>query len=105
VGGLYQGVYKAVLVETDEQLLHLSRYIHLNPVSYLALPPEEWNKAGLPSSLAEYLGQRRTKWVKAEQILGYFKKDAPVADYLSFVTRNSTFDSIASLAIDFDDES
>lgn len=28
VGSLYQGVYKAVLVSTDEQLLQLSRYIH-----------------------------------------------------------------------------
>src|SRR3989344_5405375 len=27
VGSLYQGVYKAVLIETDEQLLHLTRYI------------------------------------------------------------------------------
>lgn len=28
IGGLFQDVYKAVSVETDEQLLHLSRYIH-----------------------------------------------------------------------------
>jgi len=28
VGVLYQGVYKAVLVSTDDQLLHLTRYIH-----------------------------------------------------------------------------
>lgn len=32
VGPLYQDVYKAVLVRTDEQLLHLSRYIHRNPI-------------------------------------------------------------------------
>lgn len=32
VGPLLQGAFKAVLVETDEQLTHLSRYIHLNPV-------------------------------------------------------------------------
>lgn len=32
VGSLFQGPFKAVLVETDEQLLHLSRYIHINPV-------------------------------------------------------------------------
>lgn len=31
VGPLFQGSFKAVLVENDEQLLHLSRYIHLNP--------------------------------------------------------------------------
>ena len=31
-GGLMQGTFKAVKVKTDEQLIHLSRYIHLNPV-------------------------------------------------------------------------
>src|SRR3989344_8907196 len=30
VGKLFQGHYKAVLVSDDRQLLHLSRYIHLN---------------------------------------------------------------------------
>ena len=32
VGHLYQGRYKAVLVEKDSYLLELSRYVHLNPV-------------------------------------------------------------------------
>ncbi len=32
-GPLFQGIFKAVYVETDEQLLHLTRYIHLNPVT------------------------------------------------------------------------
>lgn len=31
VGPLFQGSYKAVLIESDQQLTHLSRYIHLNP--------------------------------------------------------------------------
>lgn len=33
IGPLFQGEFKAVLVEDDEQLIHLSRYIHLNPIS------------------------------------------------------------------------
>ena len=32
VGSLFQGRFKALLVENDNYLLHLSRYIHLNPV-------------------------------------------------------------------------
>lgn len=31
VGPLFQGRFKAVYIENDEHLLHLSRYIHLNP--------------------------------------------------------------------------
>lgn len=32
IGPLFQGIFKSVLIEDDEQLLHLSRYIHINPV-------------------------------------------------------------------------
>lgn len=51
-GPLWESRFKSVLVETDEQLLHLTRYIHLNPVtSYLVNSPEEWPA----SSYLEYL--------------------------------------------------
>jgi len=46
-GHLYQGRYKAILVEADEYLLELSRYIHLNPVrfkKYRDTPIEEKSK-------------------------------------------------------------
>jgi len=46
-GHLYQGRYKAILVEADEYLLELSRYIHLNPVrfrKYRNTPLEEKSK-------------------------------------------------------------
>lgn len=32
-GHLFQGQFKAIRIETDEQLVHVSRYIHLNPYS------------------------------------------------------------------------
>lgn len=51
-GPLWQGRFKSVLVENDEQLLHLTRYIHLNPTSDgLVNFPEDW----FYSSYNEYL--------------------------------------------------
>jgi len=53
-GPLWESRFKNVLVETDEQLLHLSRYIHLNPsTAYLVNAPANWEF----SSYKEYLGK------------------------------------------------
>jgi len=51
-GPLWQGRFKKILVEHEEQLLHLTRYIHLNPVTaYLVNQAEEWRA----SSYGEYI--------------------------------------------------
>ena len=43
VGALFQGQFKAINVKTDEYLLHLSRYIHLNPVrANLVKSAQDW---------------------------------------------------------------
>jgi len=53
-GPLWESRFKSVLVDTDEQLIHLTRYIHLNPVTaYLINKPQEWKF----SSYGEYLGK------------------------------------------------
>jgi len=53
-GPLWEGRFKDVLVDTDEQLIHLTRYLHLNPVTaYLVDRPEDWRF----SSYSEYLGE------------------------------------------------
>lgn len=58
-GPLFLGQFKAVHIENDEQLLHVSRYIHLNPYSSSLvkdikdLNNYEW------SSLCDYLGLNR----------------------------------------------
>ncbi|MBI4065398.1 transposase [Candidatus Gottesmanbacteria bacterium] len=59
VGPLLQGTFKAVWVETEEQLLHLTRYIHLNPTTnYLV---QEQNLQDYPwSSFQEYFGLKET---------------------------------------------
>jgi len=54
------------LVETDEQLLHLTRYIHLNPVTaYLVNNPIDWKW----SSYGEYISDDKNGICKFDDIL------------------------------------
>ena len=101
-GVLFQDVYKAVLIETNEQLLHLSGYIHLNPSNAYNLPPERWQEAHFPSSLPEYLGKRHTSWIKTHYVLEYFSKTNPNLSYAAFLGFEKDFSLISSLAIDLD---
>lgn len=81
IGPLFQGPFKAVRVERDEQLLHLSRYIHLNPYSsYIVrhlkdLERYQW------SSFSEYLGKKEG-FCQKEIVLSFFTKPE---DYRKFV--------------------
>jgi len=56
-GHLFQGRFKAILIDADEYLKHLSRYIHLNPV-----------RAKMVSNRAEY------KWSSYPAFIGKQKK-------------------------------
>lgn len=56
-GPLWQGRFKNVLIESDEQLYHLTRYIHLNPVTAgIVNKPEQWHY----SSYFEYIKPNTT---------------------------------------------
>jgi putative transposase len=84
-GHLFQGRYKAILVEKDEYAKELSRYIHLNPVrAKMVEAPEEY----VWSSYQSYIGIKKTpKWLFRDFILGYFGKKSSVAQigYRGFV--------------------
>ncbi len=56
-GHLFQGRYKAILVDVDEYAEELSRYIHLNPV-----------RAGIVSDPSVSLLEIKPLWVPACQI-------------------------------------
>jgi len=72
-GPLFQGKFKAVRIETNEQAIHLSRYIHLNPYSsYIVKSPRELKKYPW-SSLSEYLGKPKTGFCSKEIILSQFR--------------------------------
>lgn len=85
VGPLFQGVYKAVLIETDEQLLHTSRYIHINPSEFKSISLKKLDDY-LYSSYGDYLGGRRTEWLHTEEILPFFKtkKRTGLVDFFSY---------------------
>lgn len=78
VGTLFQGVYKGLLVSNDAHLIHLSRYIHLNP-SELGYDFRTYEYSSLPY----YLGDKQASWVKPERILSLHDNDC--ASYLDFL--------------------
>lgn len=79
VGHLFQGQFKAVLMESDEQLVHLSRYIHLNPISSFLVD----NLNAYPwSSYSQYSSKINEKICNTEPILNFFKS---TKDYERFV--------------------
>jgi len=71
-GHLFQGRYKAIVIEADEYAQQLSRYIHLNPVrSNMVAKPEEYRW----SSYSEYIGIRKSpEWLLTSFILDNFGK-------------------------------
>lgn len=85
VGPLFQSRYKAVLIEKEEYFLHVSRYIHLNPLSIL---PKGKTLADYPwSSYPYYLKNYQAKWLNKSLILSYFKqvKGYGFSSYQGFV--------------------
>lgn len=70
-GPIFQGAFKAVHVQTTEQLLHLSRYIHINPLASFVIRDSElfsypW------SSITNYLS-KNIGFVSPEIVLNNFK--------------------------------
>jgi REP-associated tyrosine transposase len=78
IGHLYQGRFKAIVVDRDSYLLELSRYVHLNPIRIKAktqrseterireITQYRW------SSLPGYLdGKKKLSWMTYDAVLGY----------------------------------
>ncbi|HUW21576.1 MAG TPA: transposase [Candidatus Bathyarchaeia archaeon] len=78
IGHLFQGSFKAVRIIGNEQLLHVARYIHLNPlIDYLVKDLKEFNFSSYP----EYVGLK--KGISSpDEILGQFQS---ISDYEKFV--------------------
>jgi putative transposase len=120
LGTLFQGRYKGVLIESEPYLLHLTRYIHLNPLELFSLkdvtlgqvrPGDRSDLIFLRnypySSYGEYLGMRKTAWIRKEEILSFFKTAQKTSlrdclSYQSFVEdyKEDAKEILATLTID-----
>ena len=88
-GPIFQGRFKAIRIETDEQLLHVCRYIHLNPyTSYVVKTFSNLEKYPY-SSFPEYLGKTKREFCNKELILHHFNKDRK--DYKKFVFNQANY--------------
>lgn len=102
VGPLFQGQFKAVLIESNEQLMHLSRYIHLNP--FVAEITKDYENFPY-SSYSDFIGNTNQQLIATNSILSLFSSSQ---DYQSFVKDHASYalelGGIKQLLIDIDYE-
>jgi len=84
-GHLFQGRFKAIIIDADEYLMPLSRYIHLNPIRVkIAETPADYPW----SSYCAFIGKEKIpNWLETKWLLSQFgrkKKDA-LRNYKSYV--------------------
>jgi putative transposase len=92
-GPLYEGKYKGVLIQSDKQLWHLSRYVHRNPLGIISdnIVKKKLKKLLLykPSSYPVYLKTARQSWVKPEVVTDNFSQTG-INSYQSFVEEDDS---------------
>ncbi len=73
VGTLFQGVFKCSVISDNSYLLHITRYIHLNPRRYLNYTF---------SSLQYYLGKHAPPWLVIYKITSLFADEDEYRNFL-----------------------
>ena len=85
-GHLFQGRYKALLIDVDNYLLELVRYIHNNPVrAGIVVTPEKYTW----SSHNVYIGETTVPWLTTQSVLIQFhnKKKQAIGLFIDFVLK------------------
>lgn len=84
-GALFESTFKAIRIESEEQLVHLSRYIHLNPVTaYLVEDPQDYEY----SSFSAYMGCKSLIPLEPSLVLSQFSN---LNKYKNFVLARSDY--------------
>ncbi len=87
-GPLLQGQFKAVRIEDDNQLLHINRYIHLNPYSSFIVKNVDDILTYPWSSIQEYLKATINPICEKDIILSNFKN---TNEYKSFILEQADY--------------
>ena len=85
VGHLFQGRFKAILLDSDAYLLELSRYVVLNPLrAGMVQHPADWRWSSYRASMGL---EPAAPWLAADGLLAQFAKRRSVAQrrYAQFV--------------------
>ena len=93
VGHLFQGRFKAILVDSDAYLLELSRYVVLNPVrANMFKKPADWPWSSYRSSMGP---EDAAPWLAVDGLLTQFAKRRSLAQqrYAQFVAEGINADS------------
>ncbi|UCJ12672.1 MAG: transposase [Phormidium sp. PBR-2020] len=93
VGSLFQGPFQSCHVNSNPYLLHLSRYIHLNPVEHHVTNPADWEFSSYP----DYLKQRQGTLPQSHIILQQFPT---LHAYRSFVEQSTPTPSLSHLIME-----
>ncbi|HCM82613.1 MAG: hypothetical protein UW37_C0014G0005 [Candidatus Gottesmanbacteria bacterium GW2011_GWA2_44_17] len=72
-GAVFQAMFKSVRIETDDQLLHVARYIHLNPYSAKIVTSLSDLENYPWSSFVIYMGHLKGDWMEQNTLLSYGK--------------------------------
>lgn len=86
-GSLFIHPFKARWIETDEEFIHLSRYIHLNPVSSYII---NFNQlcSDNSTSFPYYVSEKQGDLLNKKPILNFFSS---VGNYIKFVADRITY--------------
>jgi len=93
VGHVFQGRFKAILVERERYLLELARYIVLNPVrAKMVKNPSRYPWSSYPATVGAVAPP---SWISTDWLLSQFAKTRPVAQrrYAEFVAQGKNLAS------------
>ncbi len=82
-GPIFRGRYKAILVDADNYLIQLSRYIHLNPcVAKIVKDPKDYSWSSYPVFIRICC---KPEWLYCDETLQRFSSSDPILEYKTFV--------------------